>query len=75
MAGRHVFVLGGANSAGQAALHLARYARQVTLVVRAGSLRVGMSDYLVQQLESTPPWKCANRPKSSMAAARGFWST
>ena len=35
MAGRDVYVLGGANSAGQAALHLARYARRVTLVVRA----------------------------------------
>ena len=38
MAGRDVYVLGGANSAGQAALHLARYARRVTLVVRAQSL-------------------------------------
>ena len=45
--GEDVFVLGGANSAGQAALHLARYARSVTLVVRAGSLGAGMSHYLV----------------------------
>ena len=52
--GCDVFVVGGANSAGQAALHLATYARQVTLVVRAGSLREGMSDYLVRQVESTP---------------------
>ncbi|HEX2273824.1 MAG TPA: FAD-dependent oxidoreductase [Acidimicrobiales bacterium] len=54
MAGRDVYVLGGANSAGQAALHLARYARRVTLVVRAPSLRVGMSEYLVQQIEEAP---------------------
>jgi thioredoxin reductase (NADPH) len=53
MAGRDVFVVGGANSAGQAALHLARYARRVTLVVRADSLGAGMSDYLVRQVEAT----------------------
>ncbi|MHB1138403.1 MAG: NAD(P)/FAD-dependent oxidoreductase [Microthrixaceae bacterium] len=49
-----VHVVGGANSAGQAALHLARYARRVTLVVRSGSLRAGMSEYLVAQVEATP---------------------
>jgi thioredoxin reductase (NADPH) len=53
LAGRDVFIVGGANSAGQAALHLAHYARTVTLVVRAGSLRDGMSDYLVRQVEAT----------------------
>jgi thioredoxin reductase (NADPH) len=53
MAGRHVFVVGGANSAGQAALHLARYARSVTLVVRAQTLRAGMSEYLARQVEAT----------------------
>ena len=54
MVGREVFVLGGANSAGQAALHLARYARSVTLVIRGSSLRAGMSHYLVRQVEATP---------------------
>jgi thioredoxin reductase (NADPH) len=54
MAGREVYVLGGANSAGQAALHLAEYARHVTLVVRAESLDAGMSHYLVRQVEGTP---------------------
>jgi thioredoxin reductase (NADPH) len=54
MGGRDVFVLGGANSAGQAALYLARYAASVTLVVRASSLDEGMSHYLVQQVEATP---------------------
>jgi thioredoxin reductase (NADPH) len=54
MAGREVYVLGGANSAGQAALHLAQYARRVTLVARAGALDSGMSHYLVQQVEATP---------------------
>jgi thioredoxin reductase (NADPH) len=54
MTGRDVFVVGGANSAGQAALHLAEYARRVTIVVRADSLASGMSHYLVQQIEAVP---------------------
>jgi thioredoxin reductase (NADPH) len=53
LVGRDVFVLGGANSAGQSALHLAQYARTVTLLVRATSLRDGMSEYLVRQVEAT----------------------
>jgi thioredoxin reductase (NADPH) len=47
-------VVGGANSAGQAALHLAGFAAHVTLLVREDSLAVGMSDYLITQLEATP---------------------
>jgi thioredoxin reductase (NADPH) len=54
MAGQEVHVIGGANSAGQAALHLARFADRVTLLVRGQSLAAGMSDYLVRQLEETP---------------------
>ncbi len=52
--GADAVVVGGANSAGQAVLHLARYARRVTLVVRGSSLRAGMSEYLVSQVEATP---------------------
>jgi len=51
--GSEAFVVGGANSAGQAVLHLSQYARQVTLVVRGPSLAAGMSDYLVRQVEAT----------------------
>ena len=54
MAGRDVYVLGGSNSAGQAALHLAHYARRVTLVLRAPSLAARMSHYLVRQIGATP---------------------
>lgn len=54
MRGRHVFVAGGANSAGQAALHLARYADRVTLLVRRATLTETMSDYLIRQIESDP---------------------
>ena len=53
-AGEEVHVVGGANSAGQAALHLAEHARRVTLVVRADALDEGMSHYLVQQVEDAP---------------------
>ena len=48
-----VFVVGGGNSAGQAALHLASYAAQVTMLVRGPTLAETMSDYLVRELEAT----------------------
>jgi len=54
LSGKEAYVAGGGNSAGQAALHLARYARRVTLVVRAGSLEAGMSHYLVREVRATP---------------------
>jgi thioredoxin reductase (NADPH) len=50
----HVFVVGGANSAGQACVHFAQYARKVTMLVRAESLEKGMSKYLVDQVEALP---------------------
>ncbi|HEX5918750.1 MAG TPA: FAD-dependent oxidoreductase [Nocardioides sp.] len=53
MAGMEVYVIGGGNSAGQAALHLARYARHVTLLVRGASLAASMSEYLIAQLDAT----------------------
>ncbi|MGZ4173481.1 MAG: FAD-dependent oxidoreductase [Solirubrobacteraceae bacterium] len=49
-----VFIVGAGNSAGQAALHLARHARTVTLLVRGDSLAKSMSSYLVRAVESTP---------------------
>jgi thioredoxin reductase (NADPH) len=54
MAGEEVYVVGGANSAGQAALHLARFAARATVLVRGQSLAAGMSDYLIKQIEATP---------------------
>ena len=54
VAGEDVFVVGGANSAGQAALHLAKHAAHVTLLIRGASLAAGMSDYLVRQIQATP---------------------
>jgi thioredoxin reductase (NADPH) len=54
VAGREVMVVGGANSAGQAALHLARHAAGVTLVLRGGDLGARMSSYLVDRIRSDP---------------------
>ena len=51
--GQHVFVLGGANSAGQGALFFARYAAQVTIIVRKPALLPAMSHYLVDRIKST----------------------
>jgi thioredoxin reductase (NADPH) len=51
--GEHVFVVGGGNSAGQAAMHLCRYARQVTLVVRRDDLSETMSSYLRNTIDVT----------------------
>lgn len=53
MEGRHVFVIGAGNSAGQAAVNLAKYAQRVTILVRGGSLAASMSDYLVKQIEAS----------------------
>jgi thioredoxin reductase (NADPH) len=53
MKGEQVYVLGAGNSAGQAAVHLARYAGQVTLLVRGDSLAASMSEYLIREIEST----------------------
>jgi thioredoxin reductase (NADPH) len=54
VAGKPAFVVGGGNSAGQAALHLAKYARQVTILIRSPSLAASMSDYLIRQIEAAP---------------------
>lgn len=49
-----VFIVGGANSAGQAAMFFARYARKVVMLVRAESLAKSMSQYLIDQISETP---------------------
>ncbi|BAX91139.1 FAD-dependent oxidoreductase [Mycobacterium shigaense] len=52
--GEEVYVVGGANSAGQAAMYLSRAAKSVNIVVRAPSLEASMSYYLIQQIEANP---------------------
>ena len=49
----HIYVVGGANSAGQGAMFFSRYASQVTILVRGSSLEKGMSQYLVDQINDT----------------------
>ena len=52
--GEDVFMVGGANSAGQAAIHFSKYAKTVTLLVRGDSLNKSMSSYLIHQINETP---------------------
>jgi thioredoxin reductase (NADPH) len=54
MRGRKVFVVGGGNSAGQAAMHLAKWAEQVSVLVRRDSLAESMSDYLIREIDAAP---------------------
>jgi thioredoxin reductase (NADPH) len=54
MKGEEVYVVGGANSAGQAAIHLAKFAARVVMLVRGDSLATSMSDYLIKQLNALP---------------------
>src|SRR6266851_4913394 len=49
-----VYIVGGANSAGQAAMHFSKYARRVIMLVRGDSLAVSMSQYLIEQIQQTP---------------------
>ncbi|GAA6524236.1 FAD-dependent oxidoreductase [Intrasporangium sp. DVR] len=67
--GEDVYVVGAANSAGQAALNLARFAKQVILLVRSGSLAESMSRYLIERIEQAP--NVTVRFHTEVAAARG----
>jgi thioredoxin reductase (NADPH) len=66
---QRVIVVGGANSAGQAALHLADYARSVTVLVRSPSLEAGMSRYLIDRVAAHP--RITVRTGARVAAAAG----
>ncbi|MGW5345320.1 FAD-dependent oxidoreductase [Streptomyces sp. NPDC004050] len=67
--GQDVYVVGGANSAGQAAVYLARGAKSVTLLVRGDSLTASMSYYLIQQIEDAH--NITVRPRTAVEAAHG----
>ncbi len=60
-ADEEVYVVGGANSAGQAAMHFSQYARQVTMLVRGESLEASMSKYLIDQIAGTSNIKVETR--------------
>ncbi|MCK9876399.1 FAD-dependent oxidoreductase [Frankia sp. Ag45/Mut15] len=67
--GQDVYIVGGANSAGQAAMHFARHARRVTLTVRGPSLEASMSHYLIQQIAAVDT--ITVRPCTEVIAAEG----
>jgi thioredoxin reductase (NADPH) len=64
-----VYIVGGANSAGQAAMYFSKYARQVTMLVRGTSLTKSMSQYLIEQIAETP--NITVQPHSSVVEAKG----
>jgi thioredoxin reductase (NADPH) len=68
-ADQHVVVIGGANSAGQAAVYFAGYAQKVTMLVRSDSLTKSMSHYLIEQLAALPNVEV--RTRSQAIAAEG----
>ncbi len=70
-AGRRVMVVGGGNSAGQSAMHLSRYAKEVRIVVRRHSLRDTMSQYLVEQIEKTPNIRLEGRTEVERVEGSG----
>jgi len=67
--GDDVCIVGGANSAGQAAMYFARYARQVTILVRGASLATSMSQYLIDEIAEQP--NIVVRAHSQVAEACG----
>lgn len=67
--GKDVYLIGGGNSAGQAALYFANYARSVTLLVRGDTLEATMSQYLIEQLAAKA--NISVRTQCEVVAARG----
>ena len=67
--GEDVYIIGGANSAGQAAMYFSKYACQVTMLVRGESLTKSMSQYLIEQIAETP--NITVQPHSSVVEAKG----
>ncbi|KAB8319548.1 response regulator [Tolypothrix campylonemoides VB511288] len=67
--GEEVYIIGGANSAGQAAMYFSRYAHTVTMLVRGDSLTKSMSQYLIEQIAETP--NIIVKTHSSVIEAKG----
>ncbi|MGW2648008.1 FAD-dependent oxidoreductase [Streptomyces sp. NPDC001393] len=67
--GQDIYIVGGANSAGQAAMYLSRGAKSVTLLVRGPDLSASMSHYLIQQINEAP--NISVRPHTVVDAAHG----
>ena len=69
LAGKEVFVVGGGNSAGQAAVYLAKFASRVTILVRGESLAQSMPEYLITEIDATPNIDLVCEAESSAAPA------
>ncbi len=69
ISGKEVYVVGGGNSAGQAVVHLARYARHATLLVRGDTLADSMSEYLISEIRRIP--NVAVRYSTEVSAGSG----
>ena len=74
-ANQHVVVVGGANSAGQAAVYFSGYATQVTMLVRGDSLANSMSHYLIEQIEALPNVNVRLRSQAVAAEGDGHLQT
>jgi thioredoxin reductase (NADPH) len=71
LAGLDVFVVGGGNSAGQAAMHVSQWARSVTVVIRGDDLGAKMSQYLVDEIAAAPNVEVATRTEVVDAGGQG----
>ncbi|MHB1134659.1 MAG: FAD-dependent oxidoreductase [Chloroflexota bacterium] len=69
--GEDVFIVGGANSAGQAAVHFAKFARNVTMLVRGDNLDKGMSRYLIDRIRALPNVKVALNTEVAQVQGNG----
>jgi thioredoxin reductase (NADPH) len=67
--GQHVFVVGGGNSAGQAAVHFAGFARRVSLIIRGSSLKRTLSAYLIDRIRAAPNVEVV--PRTEVTALHG----
>src|SRR3954451_9947476 len=71
MRGQRVFIVGAGNSAGQAAVYLAKFARDVTILVRGPSLAATMSDYLIKEIRATANIGVRFNPQVTAAGGGG----
>ena len=70
-ANQHVVIIGGANSAGQAAVHFSGFAEKVTMLVRGDSLERSMSHYLIEQIAGTPNIEVRTQTRATAAEGDG----
>ena len=72
--GKKVFIVGGGNSAGQAAMFLSSYAAEVKVLVRGEGLKVTMSQYLIGEMRRRPISRYFRLPRSLRSRAKSIWN-